>query len=88
MTALKLNQNVFTLNNRQLIPAGTVVSDDIVEELISTYESPSTKSFPLLKHGSIRDNTLLFFSQPPHDTIFADTKRTEAVKIKIYLILR
>lgn len=79
ITALKLNHNVFTLDNRQLIPAGTVVSDDIVEELISTDESPSTKSFPILKHGSIRDNALLFFSQPSYNTIFADTKRTEAV---------
>ncbi len=79
MTALKLNYNVFTLDNKQLIPAGALVSEDIVEELISTHESPSAKSFPILKHGSIRDNALLFFSQPPHNTIFADTKRTEAV---------
>lgn len=79
MTALKLTHNVFTLDNRQLIPAGTVVSDDIVEQLISTHESPSAKSFPFLKHGSIKNNALLFFSQPPYNTIFSDTKRTEAV---------
>jgi HD-GYP domain-containing protein (c-di-GMP phosphodiesterase class II) len=79
MTALKLNHNVFTLDNMQLIPSGTVVSEDIVEELISKYESPSTKIFPLLKHGSIRDNSLLFFSQSPYNNIFADTKRTETV---------
>jgi len=79
MTALKLNHNVFTLDNRQLIPAGTVVSNDIVEELISTYESPSTKTSPFLKHGSIKDNILLFFSQPPYNTIFADEKQTASL---------
>jgi len=80
MTTWKLNYNVFTLDNRQLIPSGTVVSNDIVEELISTYESPSTKSFSFLQYGSIRDNALLFCSQAPsYNTIFADTKRTEAV---------
>lgn len=80
MTTLKLNYNVFTLDNRQLISSGTVVSDDIIEELISMYESPSANSFSfLLKHGSVKDNALFFFSQPPYDTIFADTKRTEAI---------
>jgi len=79
MTALKLNHNVFTLDNRQLISAGTVVSNDIVEELISTHESPSTKNSPFLKHGSIKDNILLFFSQPPYNTIFADEKQTASL---------
>jgi HD-GYP domain-containing protein (c-di-GMP phosphodiesterase class II) len=76
MTALKLNYDVFTLDNRQLIPAGTVVSDDILEELISTHESPSTKTFPFLRYGTIKDNMLLFFSKPPYNTIFADKKQT------------
>ncbi|MDO9565928.1 MAG: HD domain-containing protein [Candidatus Desulfaltia sp.] len=75
MTALKLNHNIFTLDGRQLLSAGTVVSNEIVEELISTHESPSTKSSPFLKHRSIKDNMLLFFSQPPYNTIFADEKK-------------
>ena len=79
MTALKLNHNVFTLDNRQLLSAGTVVSNEVVEELISTHESPSTKSSPFLKHSSIKDNILLFFSQPPYDTIFADEKKTASL---------
>ena len=79
MTALKLNHNVFTLDNRQLLSAGTVVSNEVVEELISTHESPSTKSSPFLKHSSIKDNILLFFSQPPYDIIFADEKKTASL---------
>ena len=79
MTALKLNHNVFTLDNRQLLSAGTVVSNEVLEELISTHESPSTKSSPFFKHGSIKDNILLFFSQPPYDTIFADEKKTASL---------
>ncbi len=79
MTTLKLNYNVFTLDNRQLIPAGTIVSDDIVEELISTYQSPPHQSSVLLKHGSIKDDILLFFSQPPYNTILADEKRTASL---------
>ena len=79
MTALKLNHNVFTLDNRQLLSAGTVVSNEVVEELISTHESPSTKSSPFLKHSSIKDNILLFFPQPPYDTIFADEKKTASL---------
>jgi len=79
MTALKLNYDVFTLDNRQLIPAGTVVSDNILEELISTHESPSTKTFPFLRYGTIKDNMLLFFSKPPYNTIFADKKQTASL---------
>ncbi len=79
MTALKLKHNIFTLDNRLLLPAGTVVSDDIVEELISTHESPSTKSSPFLKYGSIKDNILSFFFQPPYNTIFADEKQTASL---------
>jgi len=79
MTALKLNHDVFTLDNRQLLSAGTVVSNEVIEELISTQESPSTKTSPFLKHSSIKDNILLFFSQPPYNTIFADEKRTASL---------
>lgn len=76
MTTLKLNYDVFTLDNRQLFQAGAIVSSSIVEELISTHKSHSDKTSSLLKHGSIKDNILLFFSQPPYDTIFSDEKRT------------
>ena len=79
MTALKLNHNVFTLDNRQLLSAGTIVSNEVIEELISTHKNSSTKSSPFLKHGSIKDNLLLFFSQPPYNTIFADEKRTASL---------
>ena len=79
MTALKLNYNVFTLDKAQLLPAGTVLSDDVVEELILTYQNPPHQNFALLKHGTIKDNTLLFFSQPPYDTIFAGKKRIESL---------
>jgi HD-GYP domain-containing protein (c-di-GMP phosphodiesterase class II) len=79
MTTFKLNHHVFTLDNEQLLPAGTVVSDDILEELISKYQSIPQKSSGFLKYKSIRDNALLFFSQPPYNIIFGDTKLTESV---------
>jgi len=79
MSTLKLNNPVFTLDNKQLLPAGAVVSDDIMEELISTYQSPPHQSSGLLKYGPIKDDTLFFFSQLPYNTIFADTKLTEVV---------
>ncbi|MDI6687734.1 MAG: HD domain-containing phosphohydrolase [Desulfobacterales bacterium] len=79
MTTLKLTHNIFTLDNRQLLPAGTAVSNEVVEELISMREGHSTKSSPFLKYRSIKDNILLFFSQPPYDTIFADEKRISSI---------
>jgi len=79
MTVLKLNYNVFTLDNRQLLSAGTVVSNEVIDELISTHKSPSTKSSSFLKYGSIKEDMLSFFSQPPYNAIFADEKKTASL---------
>ena len=79
MNTLKLNNPVFTLDNKQLLPAGSLVSDDILEELILTNQTPPKKTSGLLKHRSIRDNALFFFSQPPYNIIFGEAKLTEVI---------
>jgi len=76
---LKADYDIFTLDNRQLFSAGTIVSDEAVEELISKHEKPSVKSFSFLKHGSIQDTILLSFSRLPYNIIFNDEKITTSI---------
>jgi HD-GYP domain-containing protein (c-di-GMP phosphodiesterase class II) len=67
---MKLSYPVHDIDNRLLLPAGTELSEDVLEDLIaSNHKTPSQKR-PLLEHGSVRADIVKFLSQPPYQLIF------------------
>ena len=90
MPDLKLLYPVYTLDNKLLLPAGSVLSADTLNALISSNRGPDYQKCSLIGHGSIKKDMLRFLTKPPYDVIFAGEKEISALLIvmeKINLIL-
>jgi hypothetical protein len=62
MTPFKLLNPVYTLDRKELLPAGAVLSEETLDELISNNRDTSRPIYSLLKHGSIMRRPALSFS--------------------------
>ena len=69
---MKLRYPVYDIDNRLLLPAGTEVSEDVLEDLISSNNSTSFQTRSLLEHGSVRADIVKFLRQPPYQLIFPE----------------
>jgi HD-GYP domain-containing protein (c-di-GMP phosphodiesterase class II) len=79
MTVSRLLYPVHTLQRQQLLPEGTVVSEEALLELIKTSKATLKKPFPLLKYKEVKDDLFTFMNSGPYQVIFAEQKRTAAV---------
>lgn len=75
MSTLTLLHPVHTLENRLLVPAGTVLSAETLDVIISSNRATSYQTHSLLEYGSVKRDLLSLLSQPPYDVIFADQKQ-------------
>jgi HD-GYP domain-containing protein (c-di-GMP phosphodiesterase class II) len=75
MSTLTLLHPVHTLDNRLLVPAGTVLSAETLDAIISSNRATSYQTHSLLEYGSVKRDLLSLLSQPPYDVIFADQKQ-------------
>jgi len=80
---LALSYPVWSPDNRLLVPAGTPITEAIVEEVVQQGKKAAFPSRALLAHGSVRDDLLGFLREPPYDFIFAehDPKRAEVFRL-------
>jgi HD-GYP domain-containing protein (c-di-GMP phosphodiesterase class II) len=62
---------VYTLDNQLLLPAGTVLSTEMLGDLISSSKPTSCQTHPLLEYGMVRRDLLRQMSRPPFDLIFS-----------------
>jgi HD-GYP domain-containing protein (c-di-GMP phosphodiesterase class II) len=79
LTAITLHYPVQTLDERVLFPAGTVLSAKTLETLISSERKASRQIVSLLQYGTVREDLLKLFRQPPHNTIFDSQERVAEV---------
>jgi HD-GYP domain-containing protein (c-di-GMP phosphodiesterase class II) len=70
MKHLMLEFPVHTLDNRLLLPAGTVLSPEILEEVYFSEGPSPVRTLSLLEHGSIRSDIVGFMGTAPYDVIF------------------
>jgi HD-GYP domain-containing protein (c-di-GMP phosphodiesterase class II) len=70
---------VNTFDDRQLLPAGTRLSDSVMDEIRTSSKHAEFRSYKLLEHDSFRRDILNFISQSPYHIIFSDQERTAAV---------
>jgi len=66
--SIKLQYPVYNLDNQLLLPAGTELTPDTMDYLVSLNKSVHSKSSSLLTY--IKDDLLKFLNQPPYDVIF------------------
>ncbi len=74
MANLILAHPVSTLDDQQLLPAGTKLSAKILDDLIAKSRSVSYQKHSLLQHGSIGKDILSFITVPPYNVIFSDNE--------------
>ncbi len=72
MAAARLNYPVHTLDDRLLLPAGTLLSAEVLDELVSSNRRNKYPSVPVLKYDSIRQDLLASLRQEPYRTIFGN----------------
>ena len=75
MSNLKLLYPVRTPDNRLLLPAGTVLSEETMDALISSSKDVPRRASSLLMYGSVKEDLVNFISQPPYNIIFADQEQ-------------
>jgi HD-GYP domain-containing protein (c-di-GMP phosphodiesterase class II) len=71
MKPLKLLFPVRTLDNEVLLPAGTELTDEVMDELIAS-NNENYRSFTLLEYGSVKEDVNDFLAMPPYNVIFDD----------------
>lgn len=77
MVALRIDYPVHTLDNRELLAAGTLLSEETMEALISSQHSALPETRSLLEYGSVKQDLLDFFSVPPYPTILHGQKEID-----------
>jgi HD-GYP domain-containing protein (c-di-GMP phosphodiesterase class II) len=79
MGEYKLEFAVRTLEGKELLPAGTILNEGLLKELSASCSRPETKSASLLEYGTIKQDLMDFFCQPPYDAIFCDKEQIDAI---------
>jgi HD-GYP domain-containing protein (c-di-GMP phosphodiesterase class II) len=75
MSHLKISYPVHALDNTLLIPAGSELSPETLDELVSSSRTASYKSYSLLGYGSIKKDLRQLISQHPYEIIYSDKKK-------------
>jgi HD-GYP domain-containing protein (c-di-GMP phosphodiesterase class II) len=70
---LTLRHPVCTLDNHVLFPAGTVLSADVLRDLIES-QNTVLESEALCRHCFLQSDLLKFLGDPPYHAIFSDEK--------------
>lgn len=76
MDTLRLAYPVSTMENHLLLPAGTMLSQEILEELISSPAAGSNQTYSLLGHGTVKHDMLRLIRKPPYDSILSSREKT------------
>ncbi len=87
---MRLHYPVHTLDNQLLLPAGTVLSTETLEDLISSSKTTSYQTYPLLEYGMVKHDLLRQISRPPYDLIFSGQEKIAEVMTmleKVHLVI-
>ena len=79
MAVYELQYAVRTLADKEVLPAGAYLTDETIEDIRKAGKENDFKSFRLFDYGSVKKDILDFFSQPPYDLIFHNSRRIDDV---------
>jgi HD-GYP domain-containing protein (c-di-GMP phosphodiesterase class II) len=78
MSDLKLEYPVITIDNKELLPAGTLISEETMEKLITANPGKLKKNI-LLDYNSIKNDMIEFFNQENYRIVFGDKNITGTI---------
>ncbi|MCP5046589.1 MAG: hypothetical protein GY940_05430 [bacterium] len=74
-----LRYPVYSLEKKEILPAGTTLTPGLLKELKSTYGYSQSETVNILSHGPVKQDLTDFFSKPPYSVIFWDPVQTRLV---------
>ena len=72
MPGITLKHPIRTLDDQLLFPPGALLTEETLDAIMDSHRAHSFETYPLLLHGSVKEDFLTFFSTPPYGTIFSD----------------
>jgi HD-GYP domain-containing protein (c-di-GMP phosphodiesterase class II) len=79
MLDIKLTHPIYTLDNKELLPAGELLTEHTLREVVNANGMAPCKNMSLMKFKTVRDDIFEFFNNPPYKTIFENHEDTEDV---------
>lgn len=79
MPSLELRIPVHTLDGRELLPAGTRLTDAVLSRLAVAGAGQRFHEMPLLEYGTVRRDLLIYTRQSAYRVIFGDPERLNIV---------
>lgn len=79
MTNLITEYPVKTLDGIELLPAGTELTEEILEELANRNTSASYDSLSFMDYGRIRQDLFIFLKYPPYHIFFSDLEEFQDI---------
>ena len=79
MTNIITEYPVKTLDGIELLPVGTELTEETLEELVKGKTCESYESLPLMDYGRIRQDLLIFVNYPPYNIVFSDLERNQDI---------
>ena len=76
---LTLDYPVYSLDRQLLLPAGTTMSEDDLQALVSSSSADSQKKYSLMQFGTVRKDILDFVRQPPGKAVFNNDRELAEV---------
>jgi HD-GYP domain-containing protein (c-di-GMP phosphodiesterase class II) len=70
---------VKTLDGIELIPKGTELTEETLEELAKGNTSETYESLPLMDYGRVREDLFVFINYPPYNIVFSDLKQNQDI---------
>ena len=77
MPRLTLRYPIHTLDHRLLFPAGSYLTREALDTVISSQEAYPYQACALASYDSIKEDCLKFVGSPPYDMIFSDEKEIQ-----------
>jgi HD-GYP domain-containing protein (c-di-GMP phosphodiesterase class II) len=79
MTNIITEYPVKTLDGIELLPEGTELTEETLEELAKENASASYESLPLMDYGTVRQDLLIFINYPPYNIVFSDLEQNQDI---------
>jgi hypothetical protein len=82
----KLEYPVHTFDNKPLLPEGSTLTDELLNDIRKSGKKIRSKTYKLMDFGSVKNDILDFLTQPPYNAIFLNNALTARL-LPITLIL-
>ena len=70
---------VVTHDGIELLPAGSELIEEVLQDLVSSNSAPSHEFLPLMDYGRIKQDLLIFINYPPYHIVFSDQEENERI---------